>query len=197
MLRFGTRSRPSSSTFWTFASTHGLAKFNSGTNQGLNHIPSDSVLWVNTFFIINKLSYSFKSHNCLLLKKGVGEDNDDDESNELLIDDNDVEKGYSDQDEVDLVSRQRSPLDSRLGFLRFRLEYLAEKESLLVTIVDAIDIPAMDSNGKADPYVAVYLKPGTKRFTTSIKSKCRNPTFNESVDFPLKESEIMSEYHPC
>lgn len=133
-----------------------------------------------------------KPHSKRFSFVGVGEDNDDDESNELLIDDNDVEKGYSDQDEVDLVSRQRSPLDSRLGFLRFRLEYLAEKESLLVTIVDAIDIPAMDSNGKADPYVAVYLKPGTKRFTTSIKSKCRNPTFNESVDFPLKESEIMN-----
>eukprot|EP00094_Tigriopus_californicus_P000452 TCALIF_00439-PB protein Name:"Similar to MRC1 Macrophage mannose receptor 1 (Homo sapiens)" AED:0.06 eAED:0.07 QI:7/0.88/0.83/1/0.74/0.69/36/84/3089 len=132
-----------------------------------------------------------KPHSKRFSFVGIGEDEDEDESHELLLDDDDVEKGFSDQDEVDMASRQRTPLENRLGSLRFRLEYRPEKESLLVTIVDAVDLPAMDSNGKADPYVAVYLKPGAKRFTTSIKSKSRNPTFNETADLPLKEAEIM------
>lgn len=48
----------------------------------------------------------------------------------------------------------------------------------------------MDSNGKADPYVEVSLKPGHEKFTTSIKPKCLNPTFNEMDEFSLLPGDI-------
>ena len=43
------------------------------------------------------------------------------------------------------------------GSLRFRLKYMPKRELLSVTILDAQDLPAMDSNGKSDPYVEVGL----------------------------------------
>eukprot|EP00095_Tigriopus_kingsejongensis_P007350 maker-scaffold589_size129586-snap-gene-0.41 protein:Tk07350 transcript:maker-scaffold589_size129586-snap-gene-0.41-mRNA-1 annotation:"cre-snt-3 protein" len=112
----------------------------------------------------------------------------EDESEEFLLK-SDVETGHIALDDPEPYSTSLTCPYSP-GTLRFRLAYSEAKECLFVTIVDAWDLPAMDSNGKADPYVSVCLKPGSKRFTTSIKHKCRNPTFNENVDFPLKMSAI-------
>ena len=38
---------------------------------------------------------------------------------------------------------------------RFRVEYMASREIFRVTVIDACDLPAMDSDGKSDPYVEV------------------------------------------
>jgi hypothetical protein len=43
----------------------------------------------------------------------------------------------------------------KCGSLRFRLQYMSKRDNLSVTILDAQDLPAMDSNGKSDPYVEV------------------------------------------
>ena len=43
----------------------------------------------------------------------------------------------------------------KCGSLRFRLQYMPNRDNLSVTILDAQDLPAMDSNGKSDPYVEV------------------------------------------
>ena len=45
----------------------------------------------------------------------------------------------------------------KCGSLRFRLQYMPNRENLSVTILDAQDLPAMDSNGKSDPYVEVCV----------------------------------------
>ena len=63
------------------------------------------------------------------------------------------------------------------GQLRFRLAYLEERSILHVTIVDVWDLPPMDDNGLADPYVEVSLctKSSTvaqDKFTTTIKNAC-------------------------
>jgi hypothetical protein len=56
---------------------------------------------------------------------------------------------------------------------------------------DAWDLPPMDYDGKADPYVEVSLRPGhNKKFTTAIKTNSLNPTFNETFEFHLKSKEI-------
>ena len=48
----------------------------------------------------------------------------------------------------------------------------------------------MDADGKADPYIEVSLRPGQKKFSTTIKPHCLNPTFNETEEFSVKPSEI-------
>ena len=45
-------------------------------------------------------------------------------------------------------------------------------------------------NGKADPYIEVSLRPGQKKFTTSIKTYCLNPTFNETEEFSVTQDEM-------
>ena len=50
----------------------------------------------------------------------------------------------------------------------------------------------MDMNGKADPYIEVSLRPGQKKFTTSIKTYSLNPTFNETEEFPVTPNDIAN-----
>ena len=50
----------------------------------------------------------------------------------------------------------------------------------------------MDMNGKSDPYVEVSLRPGQKKFSTSIKPNCLNPTFNETVELPATPKDIVT-----
>ena len=46
----------------------------------------------------------------------------------------------------------------KCGSLRFRLQYMPNRDNLSVTILDAQDLPAMDSNGTSDPYVEVSIQ---------------------------------------
>ena len=90
----------------------------------------------------------------------------------------------------------RPKLEDRFGTVRFRVEYSPKRELLLVTVIDAWDLPPMDGDGKADPYLEVSLRPpgpGRKKYTTSIKSNCLNPTFNETAELPVKWNEIEGE----
>lgn len=76
------------------------------------------------------------------------------------------------------------------GSLRFSVQYFPMENRLRVTILDAKDLPAMDANGKADPYVELSVRPSgsSKKFQTDVKNNCLNPTFNQSFDFILNES---------
>ena len=68
--------------------------------------------------------------------------------------------------------------------------YQQNRGLLRVTVIDASNLPPMDMNGKADPYIEVSLRPGQKKFTTSIKTYCLNPTFNETEDFSVTQNEM-------
>ena len=66
---------------------------------------------------------------------------------------------------------------------------------LHVTIVDVWDLPSMDDNGLADPYVEVSLRTKSStvaqdKFKTSIKTSCLSAVFNESADIPLELDDI-------
>jgi hypothetical protein len=81
-------------------------------------------------------------------------------------------------------------LEEVYGMLRFKIEYVASREILRVTIIDATDLPGLDSDGKSDPYVEVSLRPTGKKFTTIIKPNCLNPTFNETFDLPMYNKDL-------
>lgn len=107
------------------------------------------------------------------------------------------------------VLMHRPKLQDRFGLVRFSVGYDAGRELLVVTVLDAWDLPPMGQDGKADPYVEVSLVPSRsdgggggdgkswqpcqqKRFVTSVKSGCLNPTFNETSELALKPDEVDS-----
>lgn len=64
---------------------------------------------------------------------------------------------------------------------------------LLVRVIEAKNIPAMDPNGSIDPYVK--LKVGNQRFKTRVVKKCLNPSWCEEFSFKvedLKEQLVIS-----
>ena len=56
--------------------------------------------------------------------------------------------------------------------------------NLRVTVLDAKNLPAADSNGKSDPYVKFELN-DQDVYKTKIQKKNLNPTWNESFDVPV------------
>ncbi|OAD52789.1 Synaptotagmin 1 [Eufriesea mexicana] len=64
------------------------------------------------------------------------------------------------------------------------LEYDFNTNSLAVTVIQAVDLPALDMGGTSDPYVKVYLLPDKKKkFETKVHRKTLNPAFNETFTF--------------
>ena len=77
------------------------------------------------------------------------------------------------------------------GSLNFRVQYYSDKNLLCVTIMEGLDLPAMDSDGKSDPYIEVTLLPDRKqKFSTGVKTDSLNPTFNETFDFEVSSEEL-------
>lgn len=64
---------------------------------------------------------------------------------------------------------------------------------LLVRVIEARNLPAMDLNGLSDPYVRLQL--GKQRFKTKVVKKCLNPSWSEEFSFrvdDLSEELIVS-----
>lgn len=64
---------------------------------------------------------------------------------------------------------------------------------LLVRVIEARNIPAMDPNGFSDPYVKLSL--GKQKFKSKVVKKCLNPSWCEEFAFKvddLKEELIVS-----
>ena len=77
-----------------------------------------------------------------------------------------------------------------VGKLHFSTLYVPETETLVVTILQAEDLPPKDFSGTSDPYVKLYLLPDRKqKFQTKVHRKTLNPEFNEQFFFnvPIKD----------
>uniref|UniRef100_A0A674PQI5 Synaptotagmin n=1 Tax=Takifugu rubripes TaxID=31033 RepID=A0A674PQI5_TAKRU len=62
---------------------------------------------------------------------------------------------------------------------------------LIVGIIQAAELPAMDMGGTSDPYVKVYLLPDKKKkFETKVHRKTLNPVFNEQFTFKVPYVEL-------
>ncbi|XP_027013351.2 synaptotagmin-1b [Tachysurus fulvidraco] len=81
--------------------------------------------------------------------------------------------------------------DVTLGKLRFSLDYSFTEDTLIVGLIQAEGLAAMDMSGTSDPYVKLCLLPDKKKkFETKIHRKTLNPTFNESFSFKVPYSEL-------
>jgi hypothetical protein len=83
--------------------------------------------------------------------------------------------------------------DLELGELTLTLCYLPAAGRLTVTIVKAINLKAMDINGKSDPYVKVGIISKGKRLKkkkTSVMKNTLHPVFNESMLFDISQDQI-------
>ncbi|KAJ8761037.1 hypothetical protein K2173_025744 [Erythroxylum novogranatense] len=56
---------------------------------------------------------------------------------------------------------------------------------LVVRVVEARNLPPMDSNGLSDPYVKLQL--GRQKFKTKVVKKCLNPTWGEEFSFKVDD----------
>jgi len=73
-----------------------------------------------------------------------------------------------------------------LGKLQYEIKYDFNTQTLIVKVIQAVDLPAMDLGGVSDPYVKVYLIPetkGQKKFETKVHRKTLNPFFNQTFEF--------------
>ncbi|XP_011821447.1 PREDICTED: synaptotagmin-3 [Mandrillus leucophaeus] len=87
------------------------------------------------------------------------------------------------------------------GRISFALRYLYGSDQLVVRILQALDLPAKDSNGFSDPYVKIYLLPDRKKkFQTKEKadlgelnfSLCYLPTAGRLTVTIIKASNLKA-----
>ncbi|TNM97541.1 hypothetical protein fugu_015697 [Takifugu bimaculatus] len=77
------------------------------------------------------------------------------------------------------------------GKLEYTLDYNFTDNQLIVGILQAQDLAAMDMGGTSDPYVKVYMLPDKKKkFETKVQRKNLCPVFNETFTFKIPYSDL-------
>ncbi|XP_034391164.1 synaptotagmin-1b [Cyclopterus lumpus] len=110
--------------------------------------------------------------------------------------DTEMDGGYSEplKDEGNTkteLSNNEPKDEEKLGKLHFTLDYNFTDNTLIVGILQAAELPAMDVGGSSDPYVKLYLLPDKKKkFETKVHRKTLEPTFNETFTFKVPYTEL-------
>nr|XP_020441618.1 synaptotagmin-1-like [Monopterus albus] len=77
------------------------------------------------------------------------------------------------------------------GKLEYTVDYNFTENQLIVGILQAQDLAAMDMGGTSDPYVKVYMLPDKKKkFETKVQRKNLCPIFNETFTFKIPYTEL-------
>lgn len=96
----------------------------------------------------------------------------------------------------DVSARKKGSGDAgavKLGRLRFKLDYDFANTVLIVGVIEAQALPAMDLCGTSDPYVKLYLMPDKKKkFETKVHRKTLDPIFNETFNFKVPYAEVTT-----
>ncbi|XP_051570764.1 synaptotagmin-2-like [Myxocyprinus asiaticus] len=80
------------------------------------------------------------------------------------------------------------------GKLEFTVDYNFTENQLIVGILQAQDLPAMDIGGTSDPYVKVYMLPDKKKkFETKVQRKNLCPVFNETFIFKIPFNDLAGQ----
>ncbi|XP_074489155.1 synaptotagmin-1b [Sebastes fasciatus] len=110
--------------------------------------------------------------------------------------DTEMDGGYSEplKEEVNKeteLSDNEPKEEEKLGRLHFTLDYNFTDNTLIVGILQAAELPAMDVGGSSDPYVKLYLLPDKKKkFETKVHRKTLEPNFNETFTFKVLYTEL-------
>ncbi|XP_060101107.1 synaptotagmin-1 isoform X1 [Heteronotia binoei] len=100
--------------------------------------------------------------------------------------DDDAETGLTDGED-----KEEPKENEKLGKIQYSLDYDFQNNQLLVGIIQAAELPALDMGGTSDPYVKVYLLPDKKKkYETKVHRKTLNPVFNEQFTFKVPYSEL-------
>uniref|UniRef100_A0AAX7V0I4 C2 domain-containing protein n=1 Tax=Astatotilapia calliptera TaxID=8154 RepID=A0AAX7V0I4_ASTCA len=88
-------------------------------------------------------------------------------------------------------AKEEEKEQEKLGKLEFSLDYNFTDAQLIVGILQAQDLAAMDMGGTSDPYVKVFLLPDKKKkYETKVQRKNLCPVFNETFIFKIPYAEL-------
>ncbi|XP_018611440.1 synaptotagmin-1a isoform X2 [Scleropages formosus] len=160
-------------------------------------LPSWAVIAIAFVAILLILTCCFcLCKKCIFKKKNKKKGKD--KGGKTAINMKDVKDGAKMEDEDDAETgltdgeKEAEPKEQeKLGKLQYSLDYNFTENQLIVGIIQAAELPAMDMGGTSDPYVKVYLLPDKKKkFETKVHRKTLNPTFNEQFIFKVPYTEL-------
>ncbi|XP_021024039.1 synaptotagmin-5 [Mus caroli] len=108
-------------------------------------------------------------------------------------------RSYIDKVQPEIEELDRSPSmpgqqvsdKHQLGRLQYSLDYDFQTGQLLVGILQAQGLAALDLGGSSDPYVSVYLLPDKRRrHETKVHRQTLNPHFGETFAFKVPYVEL-------
>ncbi|KAG7459837.1 hypothetical protein MATL_G00214930 [Megalops atlanticus] len=100
-------------------------------------------------------------------------------------------EGEAEKEDGDKKEGEGQEEKENLGKLEFTLDYNFTDSQLIVGILQAQDLAAMDMGGTSDPYVKVYMLPDKKKkYETKVQRKNLCPVFNETFTFKIPYSEL-------
>ncbi|XP_066489366.1 synaptotagmin-1 isoform X2 [Tiliqua scincoides] len=135
---------------------------------------------------------------CLFKKKNKKKGKEKGGKNAINMKDvKDLGKNLKDQDDdaetglTDGEDKEEPKEEEKLGKIQYSLDYDFQNNQLLVGIIQAAELPALDMGGTSDPYVKVFLLPDKKKkYETKVHRKTLNPVFNEQFTFKVPYSEL-------
>ncbi|KAK6182627.1 hypothetical protein SNE40_010269 [Patella caerulea] len=77
-----------------------------------------------------------------------------------------------------------------LGRIQLTLQYMAQKNKLIIIVHKCSNLQALDSNNLSDPYVRVYLMPEKVKRKTAVVKDNLNPVYDDTFEFPVSPSEV-------